>query len=567
MHRRADGAGGVRGRLGTDRAEHPAQRAALERLDRRRAHAHVVVLRHQRRVVGERRQPPPAGRARAGHALVGQAPQHRGGGRAALGRGLRVGQGTAELGHEGGQGEGPRQLGERSPVLRGRGDQVEEAGGVRPGVGAVQGALHGGDDQAPAGARAGDVEQPPLLGQGEGAPVDAGAVDARGPFDQLLDAEQRGAFAQVGPDPLLHAGDADHVPLQPLGGVGGEQPDRLAPGRPRGPGVARQLLGREVGDEGPDVGRGQPVDEAGGGVEQRDDGVEVAVGHGAGRARRRRSPGPTSRPRPLRCHIAQSTSSAVPSWASASRPAARTSATRRAGRETCSGSDSSRSSSASAVASGAPRSAASMPRLASSMRTARRIRRRSRTVAPPSGEASSASAAGSSSPTAAPSASGPEPDAGSSAVSALSSGATAGCPASGSSSAETATGTPAEDSARRSGPSATRRPDHHRHLRPRHAVEQVRAAQHVGQVGGLDRRGGEDVHLGGARFGALARATSRRCSHGPGSPSATFRLIRSSSSPERRQTPRETRRAGRPSVCRNRSGNSTMPRGSAPRKA
>ena len=152
--------------------------------------------------------------------------------------------------------------------------------------------------------------------------------------------------------------------------------------------------------------------------------------------------------RPLLCHIAQSTSSAVPSSASVTRPASSTAATRRAGRETWSGIASSSASSPSAMASGAPRSAASMPCLASAIRTERRSRRRSRTVAPPSGDASSASAAGSSSPVGAPS--GP----GRSAVSALSSGATAGCAASGRSSEETATGTPDEDSARRSGPSA-----------------------------------------------------------------------------------------------------------------
>ena len=194
--------------------------------------------------------------------------------------------------------------------------------------------------------------------------------------------------------------------------------------------------------------------------------------------------------------MAQSTSSAVPSLASATRPASRTAATRRAGRDTCSGRDSSSASSPSAVARGAPRSAGSMPREAKAIRTARRSRRRSRTVAPPSGEASSASAAGSSSPTATPSVSGPD-RAGSSAVSALSSGATAGCPASGRSSDDTATGTPADASARRSGPSAPGRADDDGHLRPRQVVEQVRAAQDVGQVGRLDRRGPEDVHLGG----------------------------------------------------------------------
>jgi hypothetical protein len=101
-----------------------------------------------------------------------------------------VGHRAAEVGHERGQGERPRQLGDRSPVLRGRGDQIEEPGGVRPGVGPVQRTLHGGDHQPAAGAGAGDVEQPPLLGEGQGAPVDRGAVDPGRPLHQFLDAEQ-----------------------------------------------------------------------------------------------------------------------------------------------------------------------------------------------------------------------------------------------------------------------------------------------------------------------------------------------------------------------------------------
>ncbi len=43
------------------------------------------------------------------------------------------------------------------------------------------------------------------------------------------------------------------------------------------------------------------------------------------------------------------------------------------------------------------------------------------------------------------------------------------------------------------------------HVRPRQPVEQVGPAQHVGEVGGLDRCRGEDVHLGRTRRGGLSR--------------------------------------------------------------
>src|SRR3712207_7513451 len=55
-----------------DRAEHPAQRAALEGLDRRGPHPHRVVLGHERGVVGQQGQPPPVGTRGAGDALVDQ---------------------------------------------------------------------------------------------------------------------------------------------------------------------------------------------------------------------------------------------------------------------------------------------------------------------------------------------------------------------------------------------------------------------------------------------------------------------------------------------------------------
>ena len=205
-------------------------------------------------------------------------------------------------------------------------------------------------------------------------------------------------------------------------------------------------------------------------------------------------------------------------------------------------------SSASAVASGAPAlGGVDALRWRSAIRTARRSRRRSRTVAPPSGEASSASAAGSSSPTGG----------------AVRLAARAGRRQQRRERAEQrrdgrltgqrqVVGGHRDRDAGRGQRAAQRTEraggaDDDRHLRPRHAVEQVGAAQHVGEVGRLDRRGGEDVHLGGPRVGAVDRAPAGGAPTGPGSPSATLRLIRSSSSPDRRQTPSETR-PGRPAV-------------------
>jgi hypothetical protein len=74
----------------------------------------------------------------------------------------------------------------------------------------------------------------------------------------------------------------------------------------------------------------------------------------------------------------------------------------------------------------------------------------------------------------------------------------------------TSTGTPAEVSAA----AAARWPARCARRRPsptRDAVDQVRAAQGVGDVGGLDRRRAEHVHLG-APSSAPSTAASRRCS-------------------------------------------------------
>ena len=96
--------------------------------------------------------------------------------------------------------------------------------------------------------------------------------------DEPLVAQQAAAQPQVGPGALLDAGHGDDVPLAAARGVGREQLDGVAARGAVGERVARELLFGEVLGEGGDVGAGEPVGEAGGGVEEGEDGVEVTVG-------------------------------------------------------------------------------------------------------------------------------------------------------------------------------------------------------------------------------------------------------------------------------------------------
>ena len=334
--------------------------------------------------------------------------------------------------------------------------------------------------------------------------------------------------------------------------------------RPGGAGVAGQLLGGQVGDERADVGRRQPVDEAGGRVEQRDDGVEVAVGDRARRSAGGAGPRPPGGQAAALPHRPQHVlGGAVRGQRDAGRRRARRRPAAPAGPRARAGTRAAPRRS-SAVASGAPRSAG-VDALAGEARCGRRGAAgagRGRSPRPAARPAAPRRPAR-------PAPRRPSPSAGREQRRQRAEQRRDG-------------GLRRPAAGRRRRPRPARRPTRARgaagRARPAertttaicdhgHPVEQVRAAQHVGEVGRLDRRGAEDVHLGRSGVGALDRGASRRCSQGPGSPSATLRLIRSSSAPDRRQTPSETRPAGRPSVCRKRSGNSTMPRGSAPRKA
>ena len=145
-------------------------------------------------------------------------------------------------------------------------------------------ALDRADQQGVPGPGAGDVEQPALFGEQRRDPRDGGAGGLRDPgqqVDEPLVAQQAAAQPQVGPGAFLDAGHGDDVPLAPAGGVRREQLDGVAARGAVGQRIARELLLGEVLGEGGDVGAGEPVGEAGGGVEEGEHGVEIAVGGGA----------------------------------------------------------------------------------------------------------------------------------------------------------------------------------------------------------------------------------------------------------------------------------------------
>ena len=99
-------------------------------------------------------------------------------------------------------------------------------------------------------------------------------------------AEQGRTTAQVGPALLLHVGDHDEVPLEPLGPVGREEAHRRPAHALLGERVGGQLLGDDAREERADADVVALVDRAGGQVEERDDRVEVTVGPAGARSAR-----------------------------------------------------------------------------------------------------------------------------------------------------------------------------------------------------------------------------------------------------------------------------------------
>ena len=269
VHEDADVLGPHRRPVAAAGPQHPLEAAAPEAVDARRRHPHRVAGAPPGPVVGEVAQGPPLRRVGAGHALAGE-PAERGDGLAAPGR-VVGGEGPAQVGHEPLEGQRAGHVGER-PRVRQRVDDVEEGRGL------LVLAAHGGDDEPLPGPGDGHVEEPGLVVAHlrPGGPRVAGAAGDE--VDEVRGAEQRAAQAQVGPHPLLHPGDDDEVPLQAGGCRGRHQRDRLPRGCAGDQRVAGDVLPQHGVEEVGRGGAGQPVDEARGGVEQAQHGIQVAVG-------------------------------------------------------------------------------------------------------------------------------------------------------------------------------------------------------------------------------------------------------------------------------------------------
>ena len=192
---------------------------------------------------------------------------------------------AAQLAHEPGQRHRARDLGVRphlvgEPGRRRRVDEVEIDGGLLVLV------ADRGDEEALGGPGDGDEEEARLVvadGRLRGTEAE---WSLRHDVDEVLGAEDRAAQPQVGPDALLHPGDDDDPPLAARRGLRGQQRDPAAGLAADEQRVAGHVLALDVLEELVGPGRGQPVDEGSGSIEEREHGVEVAVGALARRATR-----------------------------------------------------------------------------------------------------------------------------------------------------------------------------------------------------------------------------------------------------------------------------------------
>ena len=205
----------------------------------------------------------------------GEAPGRRG---AQLGRARRVDGDAAQLRDEPGHRQRPLRAagrGGRRGRARGRGRRRGSARAARPSSSADRTAV---TTQALLGARAGDVEQPALLGEqhrGRRGVDQAAGLEPVG-------LQQRAAPADVRPHALLHRRHDDQAPLQALGPVRGEQAHGRAAHTLLREGVGRDLLLAQLGEEvGDAAAAGVALLDALGGGEQREHRVEVGIGTAA----------------------------------------------------------------------------------------------------------------------------------------------------------------------------------------------------------------------------------------------------------------------------------------------
>ena len=154
------------------------------------------------------------------------------------------------------------------------GDEDRRQGGLIRGV-----AVHRGDQQPPPGpAHRGD-QQAAFLGQQRGAYRHVLAETVEN-VEQALSAQHPAARSGVRPQPVLHTGDHDHLPVALECGVRTEHRHRL----PRGGGIGGhrwQLQGRDVLQQTRQRGPGGAGHVGLGDVEQCGDRAEVALGQGS----------------------------------------------------------------------------------------------------------------------------------------------------------------------------------------------------------------------------------------------------------------------------------------------
>ena len=302
-------------------------------------------------------------------------------------------------------GERPFVVVVRRDLLGGNGfqrrDQVDQAAGLLVVAG------DRGDEERLTRPADRDVEEPELLVTDRrlGRPQRLGrAVAPAGQdVDQGLRAEQRTAQPGVRPDPDLDPRDDDQAPLAPGRALRRQQGHGVGGRSALDERVARHLLAAQVLEELGRPGLGQPVHEPGGGVEERDDRVQVAIGPRSRRAasQRRTPPGlgqPGGVPDRPEHGLGRDAGGELPRAVRGRRPGRRPRGRRRAPAPP-------------GAPAGRPRRAASRPgprpgsprpggrrrpgrhhRPRSSARSARRSRRRATASAPPIGEVSSPTA-------------------------------------------------------------------------------------------------------------------------------------------------------------------------------